>query len=367
MMLSFIFPGIAKDGISDYALVQYEALCQVAQVHIFSYQQLLEQQDAAEKVNGCDISLIHFNEEVIAEYWKIIQKINSPKIITLHEIYQKSPFNFPRPKLRSKFDLWTGIRRFKYDLTHFAEIRKNFRIRNLYHADHVVVNEKYHKNLLLQKGVPEQKIDVVPLGVSPVKLKKSKGILKKKYGFADKFVLSTFGFLNVANNYAAVLQGLKQLPEEIVYIIVGGKRLARHVALESEIIARVRQLDLETRVVLTGYVPIEAVNDYLSFTDVYVAPFKFKSASSSLNHAFAHHLPIVAAKIDFTEALNKEHHCLQLYGSTSEFCGKIIMLKDDNAYRQHCVNKVKETTAARSMGKVCQKIVSICERLVNVS
>ncbi len=89
---------------------------------------------------------------------------------------------------------------------------------------------------------------------------------REKLGTKDKFVLGYIGRLLPEKNIASILQTLKQLPGEIVLLIIGSG------PEEDELKAQVEKLNLKDRVEFIRAVAHEEVPQYMNLFDLLVLP-----------------------------------------------------------------------------------------------
>lgn len=139
-------------------------------------------------------------------------------------------------------------------------------------ADAVTVICEGLRNDLIQRGVPAEKITVIPNAVDVDQF--STGCnpdlsLKMKLGLGSSRVLGFIGSFYAYEGLdlliAALPNILKQVPDVKVLLVGGGPQDA---ALRQQVMA----LDLKERVIFTGRVPHDEVNRYYDLIDVLVYP-----------------------------------------------------------------------------------------------
>jgi len=139
-------------------------------------------------------------------------------------------------------------------------------------ADHVLVNSPAYVDHLLSKGIPRERISLIPNGVetetfgpSPARDAAARAF-RERYGVADKFVVMYTGAISPANDIGVVLRAAEQLRDldNVQFLIVGDGKI-RH-ELEQE--AARMSLD---NVTFTGAQPKASMPDILAAADVCLA------------------------------------------------------------------------------------------------
>lgn len=147
-------------------------------------------------------------------------------------------------------------------------VRKAYR-RVLDRSDQIVTISNFTRNKLIQMGIDEEKITIIPPGVDTerfVPSNKSEEI-SYRYGLNDKFVLLTVARLIERKGHDKVIEALASLKNEglnIVYLIVGsGPYINRLKHL-------VEEFSLEDVVKFAGYASDEALPNYYNVADTFI-------------------------------------------------------------------------------------------------
>lgn len=92
-------------------------------------------------------------------------------------------------------------------------------------ADLIVVVTKGYKTRLIEQGVPENKIIVIPNGVDPSSIKpfKKDHKIKKEYGIEDKFLVLYTGNIGAAQGLHSILSAAEQLKNDptVFFMFIG--------------------------------------------------------------------------------------------------------------------------------------------------
>lgn len=142
-------------------------------------------------------------------------------------------------------------------------------------------------------GVPSKKINVIPHGTHLV-AHTEKEILKAKYGFGDRKILSTFGLLNSGKSIETTLDALADVIKtkpDILFLIMG-KTHPSVIRQEGEkyrefLEKKVKDLHLKNNVqFINKYLPLDELLDYLQLTDIYL--FTSKDPNQAVSGTFAY-------------------------------------------------------------------------------
>jgi glycosyltransferase involved in cell wall biosynthesis len=136
------------------------------------------------------------------------------------------------------------------------------------HATHLLVNSPAYRDYLLGKGVPDEKISVIPNGVDPdmFPLGVDGTPIREEFGLQGKFVVTYAGALGMANDLDTLLRAAGRLRDDprFTFLIVGEGKDRAH--LES----RVAELKLNN-VTFTGSRNKSEMPAILAATDACVA------------------------------------------------------------------------------------------------
>ncbi len=132
-----------------------------------------------------------------------------------------------RPLLLEIRDLWPefaidmGVLRNKSLIALARRLEKFLYVR----AAHIIVNSPAYRDYIIGKGVPEQKISLIPNGVDPEMFKpESDGrAFREELGLNGDFVVTYAGALGMANDIPAILNAAAELRDvkEIRFLLVG--------------------------------------------------------------------------------------------------------------------------------------------------
>jgi glycosyltransferase involved in cell wall biosynthesis len=136
-------------------------------------------------------------------------------------------------------------------------------------ATHIIVNSPAYRNYLVDRGVPGEKVSLVPNGADPAMFDPvgSGGDFRRRWNLPDDAFVATYaGALGMANDIPTIIKAAGELADDpsIRVVLVGdGKERAR-----LEAVARDEGL---TNVVFTGSVPKSEMPAVLAASDACIA------------------------------------------------------------------------------------------------
>ena len=227
---------------------------------------------AARKLNDSDIDLLVIEHEYgifggeHGEYiLDLIDNLEIPVVTTLHTILSE------------------------------PDLKQRLIINSLGKKSAKIVTMAQNTKYLLQSvyGVDPCKIEVIHHGV-PKKLIQSRESLKKKYGYENMQIISTFGLIGPGKGIELGIKAVSKVVKEnkdILYLILG----QTHPALKEEGISYrnkleelVEKLNLGENVkFINKYLSKDEIIQYLQLSDIYLTPYMEKDQAVSGTMAYA--------------------------------------------------------------------------------
>ena len=115
-------------------------------------------------------------------------------------------------------------------------------------------------------------------------------------GLGGNRVITILGFMVRRKGYRLTIEALRHLPDDVVALFAGGPIAGREARAE-ELRAYAAQLGVSDRVIITGYVAAERLEQALAATHVALCPFRDMSASGSLSTWISTGRPIVTSDL----------------------------------------------------------------------
>ena len=142
-------------------------------------------------------------------------------------------------------------------------IRKFVERYTISHTDYLIAGNEAAKDLMLQKGAPEDRVSVFPqIGIHPP-------APDDIYPFsapAEPFTVGFVGRLIPEKGVFDLLEAFARLPKNAHLLVVGGGNA------EEEFVRRAEHLGVLSRIELTGSIPHEAVEAHIRSLDTLVLP-----------------------------------------------------------------------------------------------
>jgi len=138
-------------------------------------------------------------------------------------------------------------------------------------AAHVVTISESMKEAIIERGIPENKITVVPNAVDTAyfKPKKKSTKLMNSMGIRNKSVIGYISNMSYREGHDVLIKAFKNICEEVadaVLLLVGSGR-------ERENLEKlVNELGLEEKVIFTGNVDHSLIKEYYALIDLFVVP-----------------------------------------------------------------------------------------------
>jgi len=237
---------------------------------------------------------------------KVAKELNKKLIITIHTsptlAYEKPHLSGFGPR---------NIVRFLRQLKRKVAFDKIFTSAVLL-ADKVLVHNTVTQNALTDLGVDKQKTEIIMLPVPAVdRSLKTTLITEKLDKKPGDVIIAITGFLHKYKGIDHAVKALTYLPANYKLAIIGGMHMDHDATLYDSIADLIRDLKLQDRVYITGFVEDDAeLNALIRECDVSIYPYDryyySNISSASLNNGFANHKPVVAYPTDsFVELNNK--------------------------------------------------------------
>lgn len=219
-----------------------------------------------------DIVFVHgFNGPIVARVLQKKIRQNFPFVCSYHGLYH--PPNLSRIPLEPVFN--KGVE--------YAYRR---------HATGIMAVAMHCKKYLVQKGVSQEKIEVVHNGLAERK-QSNYQVSKSKLGFDDdNFIIGVVSRVDPKKGLDYLVEGFSRIatnyPKAILVIVGDGPYV-------NELRNKARRLGVEQKIVLTGYQA--DVDIWLDIFDIYVLPTLSEAHSISLLEGMRAGKPIVATNV----------------------------------------------------------------------
>lgn len=161
-------------------------------------------------------------------------------------------------------------------------------------ADHITAISQYLKDFALAQGA-KNPIEIVPNGVDINKFQTpggNKQELRSRLGITiQEKVIVTVSRLVEKNGIADLIEAMSHLPADAKLLILGSG------SLERELKAKVRNMNLEDRVLFLGAAPHDKVPQFLAIADIFVRPSLAEGLGNVFLEAMAAGVPIIGTPV----------------------------------------------------------------------
>ena len=293
-----------------------------------------------------EFDIIHIHEHrqslAIATH-RYAKKNNVPYVLQAHG--SVLPF-FQKEKLKEIFDNMWG-----FDILHDAS--KLFALTE-------VEKEQY-----LKMGVPEDKIEIVPLGINIDEYNNlpEKGNFKSKHNIgSDEKLILFLGRIHEIKGLDLLVKSFSRISEDNVKLaIVGGDY-----GFKEELEKLIETLDLKDKVlfpgVLTGKNKIEALVD----CDIFIMPSRYESFTTSGLEAMACFKPLILTKNNHIQSWVKDNVGLVCEFDENDLFNCIeTLLNDDSLCEKFGKNGRKLIEEKYDWDKVSKQIEGIYHDCIN--
>lgn len=142
----------------------------------------------------------------------------------------------------------------------------------LYAAAIVVPLGQSMEDRLISKGVPKERIRVIPDWVDTSMIKpipKKENPLAEKFGLADKFVIMYSGNIGLSQDFSLILRSITTVKSELPFYLV----FIGEGSVKEKLIHEVKSLGLKN-VMFLSYQPLETLSFSLGLADLHLIPLK---------------------------------------------------------------------------------------------
>ena len=300
MVIGWIYPHRERCGIARYSLDYAEALEAVATVRRIDPEWFFTDRKRLEKVlDGCTIAHLQYDTSAFMHgpadgYRKLVQQIPRPLIVSLHEVYDESPFIFPRNALRGN-PFVLRIKRSLWNYTHPVDSAYLDHLAKGFGASHLLVHHRYHREILSGKGIDGARISVFPMPLHRIAPPRPLELSSD-----GRLHLGAHGFIQSAFDFDLLFAILQKLEFPWHFTWIGGIRSDDQKPLHAELLRRIDTLGWNDRFTITGWVAESELGGYLAGIDLILALFKHRSSSASIARALSHGKPVIANELPLT-------------------------------------------------------------------
>lgn len=313
---------------------------------------------------GRKLFYFHFN------LWNFLRFTTIPIVMSLHSVVP-SLLN-AESVLTSKADKWWKRNKLFYKLKYSVY---KFMLSEIYQSKpHFILHSTYSADLFLQSGGNGQ-VTVLPLGVPMVKKVTLSDKLneKQKKQLLGKQIIVLFGFVSPYKGHEVAINALKKMPENTVLVIAGGSHPLDTGGKEymHKIITLAHRLNLRDRVIITGFLNEEQVDEWQMAADIVIAPYTDEglSASGAISRAFSLSNIVVGSDIPAFVGLAEQTEAVRIVAKNDDH--HLAKVVQDLFENRNLMRKLRQSShefaQQNSMKRIAQSTVEIYKSIISQS
>jgi len=371
-------------GIADYTSDLSSALARKGiEVEIVTYKEPFAPKHETIKNDIKVHRILRGNPLISLKCWREIGKI-SADIVHMQSatgLHKRSIYFLVLPN-RGRFPLVTTVHDTPTSLR-LIDYIPFLRLMYKYSESIFVHTRRMKESLIRYHGVPEDRITTIPHGID-VNLYRPRvcsGNIKRSLNIGDDHVLLFFGFVRPGKGVEYLIKSiplvLKEAPQTKL-VVAGGlpsdvKRYCFYLKSEKEYISSLKQmvgmLNLNKRVVFTGYVPEDVVSEFFALADVVVFPYITCSQSGPLHKALASGKAIIATKVEGIDELieNGKNGIIVPPRDTRSLANSILNLLHNEKLRKELGKNARSTAEKLSWDAVAEITANAYSQLLKNS
>ncbi len=328
MRVSFVYPKDKQCGISVYGTRYLRALKQlpleIDEIDTESFQNSVN--ECISMCSEADIVHIQYEPGFFSKmdlFSKLCRKIHKPVIVSLHEVYRRDPFSYPRENVRPPF---LKLKRMIYDYRHpLQTMQRNHVNKRFFNAARILVHHQFQKEIVAQWGIEKRKITVIghPVFTNAAFHKHSD----------DKLRLGCCGFLNPHYDFELLFKVLEGITTDWQFTWVGGFKKDQS-ALMSDLSVKITSMGWQDRFRITGWLGEPQFYDSLKDIDLALCLFSNRSSSGSIPEFIGAGIPVIATELPLTRELADHNGVLLCSNQPQPVLDYIHKYIEDEPFRE---------------------------------
>jgi len=296
-------------------------------------------EEQAALLNAPDVDLVHIQHEFSfwgfptpqrSKFAELRRMIERPVVLTAHTPLPLRAI-FPT---RSERNPWRWLK--KKRLVSNGTYRRSVEVAT-FDNDATIVHTDAARREFLRRGLCAERLHIVPMGIpAPVPARSEGRLFRDRYGLHGKRLLTLFGYVTPNKGYELVADVLRGLPPDVMLVIAGGARRPVEEPYVQQLEKHLRDLGVENRVVVTGYLTDQEVADAMKATDIALVPHTQATNSYSVTLPLTYGRPTLASDLACFREMAERGECLELFrcGDRHDFRAKLLALLDDAQHRR---------------------------------
>jgi len=366
MQVKLIAPWQDRCGVTGYALAlkkELDTLLDVQMVRVPKTRSLKGILALCDQINKGDIAHIQYAQDfygswryqgILCNFTFFLKHIRIPIVITAHELTHGLPF-LGVNKISLKRIFYNTL---LVPIVNWTPYGRFLRGRFLDIANCIIVHNSADKLLLESLNIDAQKVSLLYPGVADIETPNN-AFTREELGLKDRRLITTFGFIRPHKGYETIIEVMKYLPEDVVFIIAGGLRDGAINLYMAKLKALISSSGLQDRVKITGYLDNEKLIPLLSISDVILFPYSHMTTSSyAFSYAIAAKRPIITSNTNFFSEIKQKFSAVKIFEifDSQAIAGMIKEALDSHGQEPQGAAKYRQAWSWKNVAKKTYKI-----------
>jgi len=278
-------------------------------------------------------------------------------------------------EIRGLWEITRISREPEWEETDGFTLNKNMETEAALNADIVITITQALKDEMVKRGVPAQKIEILPNGVVSDRFKP----LDRNEKLAQELKIENKTVIGFVGSFVQY-EGLEYIVDAVEILVNKGKKdivalMVGDGAVWQEIVDRVEKKGLQEYFIFTGRIPHEEVEEYYSLVDIAPLPRKGLPVCEMVSplkpfEAMAMEKVVLSSDVAALAEIVQDGYNGMLFekDNVEDLANKIELLANDTKLREKLGKQAREwVVKERDWGVLSQRLVNIYERLFNES
>jgi len=296
-------------------------------------------EEQAAQLNADDVDVVHIQHEF--SFWgfpmpgrsnfvDFRRLIRQPVVLTAHTTLPLKAI-FPTAGERNPWR-WLKKKRLVSDRAY----RQSVEVTTFDSEATIVHTDAAHQEFV-RRGLDPERLFVVPMGIpAPMPSPAGGEAFRDRYDLHGKRLLTLFGYITPNKGYSLVAEVLATLPPDVTFVIAGGARRPVEERNVEHLRDYLRELDVEKRVVITGYLSDQEVAEAMQAADIALVPHTQATNSYSVMLPVSYGRPVLASDLACFREMAERGDCVELFqsGDKHDFRRRVLALLENSERRR---------------------------------
>ncbi len=225
-----------------------------------------------------------------------------------------------------------------------------------------IVHTEEGRDDLIARGANPRFLHLLPAGVPKQPAPQTGGrSFREQHNLGDARLIALFGFISPNKGIELTLQVMQELPTDVHLVIAGGVRTADAEPYAETVRQRIRDMRLQDRVTITGYLSDEDVAEAMAASEVVLVPHTEATGSYSVMIGLAHGRPLVTSDLACFKEIQARVPCLRLFrsGDAGHYAACLKAVLDNEVGRAEMASRARQYAEQYSWREVARKTMEI--------